>query len=103
MRSIRTLPVSGIARHVAHVLIDYANTRGECWPSAQTIARDAVCNEKTARLAVRELEAAGWLHVTRKAGRASRFTILSVTPGATPGLPRAPRPDTPGATPDEDS
>ena len=50
-------------------LADYANDRGECWPSVDTLARKARVTDRHARRILRELVDAGELEIRTGAGR----------------------------------
>lgn len=66
-------------------LADFANERGDCWPSVPTIAAKARMDERSARRILRKLEAKGWLTVTMGGGRhgCSRYLVNpdTVPPG----------------------
>ena len=48
-----------------HVLVQYADENGECWPSLGRIAREAGMSERKARAIVRSLEDVGHIQVLR--------------------------------------
>lgn len=52
-------PVQGPAKPVLLVLATYANAEGRCWPSLARIAAQSGVSERTARRALRRLEALG--------------------------------------------
>jgi len=58
-------------------MADFANDKGECWPSVATIARKARMDERSARRILRKLEANGWLTISIGGGRhgCSRYSI----------------------------
>lgn len=47
-------------------LANVADVFGFCFPSIETIAREARCDERTTRRQIVELEHRGWIHVARK-------------------------------------
>lgn len=50
-------------------LADYANDRGECWPSVDTLARKARVTDRHARRILRELVDAGEIEIREGGGR----------------------------------
>lgn len=50
-------------------LADYANDRGECWPSVETLARKARVTDRHARRILRELVDAGEIEIKEGGGR----------------------------------
>lgn len=56
-------------RFVLLALADYANDKGECWPSVVTVAKKTCLSERGVRLVLRALEAGGWLITDLGGGR----------------------------------
>jgi hypothetical protein len=70
------LPLSAFA--VLAVLCKYANSKTQaCWPSAATIAREAVLNPKTVFSCLKKLEHYRLIDISRsKGGSSNRYTLL---------------------------
>ncbi len=56
-------------------LADFANDRGECWPSVDTIAGKCSCSDRTVQKAIKNLKAWGILTTVDAPGKSHRFTI----------------------------
>lgn len=81
--AFRTLTAS--AQVVLAALCDRANAAGVAWPTVETIARDHGLGESTVRRALGELVEAGLVLAVRRAGRVSRYVLLTPqAPGGTP-------------------
>lgn len=80
-------PSGSTHRFVLIALADNANDDGECWPSIATISRKTGLCERSVRLALRHLEAEGWLQTEIGAARAgaNRYRIHTPAPHA-PGI-----------------
>lgn len=64
-------------------LADFANDRGQCWPSVDTIAGKCSCSDRTVQKAIKNLKEWGLLTVKDAPGKAHSFTInprISFTP-----------------------
>ena len=70
-------------------LADHANDNGECWPSIARIAERARIAPANVTRHIKELEAAGYLSVTRTSGTHNTY-VVSATPRASARPPRAP-------------
>lgn len=67
-------------------LADFANDRGECWPSIDTIAAKCSCSDRTVQKAIRSLKEWGILTIKDAPGKSHSFTInprISFTPEKT--------------------
>ena len=72
------LHADAFSKSVLHVLIQYADGNGQCYPSTSRIAREAGMSLRKARTVIRALELAGHLLVCHSAGRdTNRYTIIS--------------------------
>ena len=64
-------------------LANYANERGECWPSQKTIAREAELGERATRDWLQKLEAQGFISRSRRhradGSRTSDHVVLKLT------------------------
>ena len=69
-------------------LADHANDNGECWPSIARLAERARIAPANVTRHIKELEAAGYLIVTRTSGTHNTY-VVSATPHANPILPPA--------------
>ena len=73
------------AKAVLLVLASYANERGECWPSLDTIAKGAGCSVASVKRTLARLRGRGlvtWRNRTRsKEGRASNLYRLTLNQG----------------------
>ncbi len=58
-------------------MANVADVFGFCFPSIETIAREARCDERTTRRQIVELEHRGWIHVARKVhnGKSNVYTL----------------------------
>lgn len=56
-------------------LADFANDRGECWPSIDTIADKCSCSDRTVQKAIKSLREMGILIIQDKPGRSHQFQI----------------------------
>lgn len=77
-----------IDRLVLVALADWANERGQCWPSMPTIAGKTGVDLRTARRVMGRLEAAGHISTERRPGKGILYTVHPghVDPGhADPG------------------
>jgi hypothetical protein len=84
--------LSWAAKLAAAVYAEHANTDTcvlDPAPSAPKLGREMGASERVARMARAELEAAGWIKVTRRAGAASRIELVAADP--------SPRHDVPGS------
>jgi len=54
-----------------------ADNRRQCWPSTVLLAERCGVTKRCVLTAVRRLERAGWLTVTRKPGAPNRYTLLA--------------------------
>lgn len=64
-------------------LADFANDRGECWPSVDTIAGKCSCSDRTVQKAIKNLRAWGLLKLTTSPGKSHSYAInprISFTP-----------------------
>jgi len=61
-------------------LADHANDNGECWPSIAQLAERARIAPANVTRHIKELEAAGYLTVTRTSGTHNTY-VMSATPG----------------------
>jgi hypothetical protein len=73
-----------------------AGDDGRAWPSLATTATDTGLDESTVRRALHRLKKAGHIALVHRPGRSS---LVSVTPGRTPGVPRDLCAPTPGVLP----
>lgn len=87
--AFRTLTAS--AQVALGALCDRANAAGVAWPTVETIARDHGLGESTVRRALGELVEAGLVLAVRRAGRVSRYVL--VTPQAPDLTPVDPESD----------
>lgn len=87
-------------------LANYANERGECWPSQKTIACEAELSERATRDWLQKLEAQGFIERTRRhradGSRTSDHVVLNLTRRPNSGdnnltADSAARPDLPAA------
>ena len=69
-------------------LADHANDDGECWPSIARLAERARIAPANVTRHIKELEAAGYLIVTRTSGTHNTY-VVSATPGASAPPPPA--------------
>lgn len=79
-RWILDIEVDTYGKSTLHVLVQYANENGECWPSLGRIAREAGMSERKARLIIRSLENAGHIQVLRSKGRRTNIYLLTPAP-----------------------
>jgi hypothetical protein len=84
VRDSRHPHIDVTAAAVAFALDSYANRQGYCWPSRNTIAAGAKCDVRTVDRAVRRLEAAGFVEVSRSRGRTSNSYRLLIPNSGTP-------------------
>lgn len=71
----RRSDISPSARHLWTVLASYADKRGYCFPSQETLAADMGCTTRQIRNLVRELDQADLLvHTTSRLG--CSYTLL---------------------------
>ena len=68
-------------------LADHADDNDECWPSIARIAELARITPANVTRHIKELEAAGYLIVTRTSGTHNTY-VVSATHAASPMLPR---------------
>jgi helix-turn-helix protein len=68
VRSLPALSLSPRARLVGHVLTDYMDVNGVCYPSLRTIRNGTGGTVETVAAALRDLEDRGWLTVDRTVG-----------------------------------
>jgi hypothetical protein len=89
-KAVRDTPdrrVDSSCMAVAIVLDTYANKEGFCWPSRATIAAGAKLTDKPVDQAIRRLEAAGFLVVSRSRGRTSNtYRLTFPNSGVAPPL-----------------
>lgn len=80
-------PLRGLAlKGVLNALADHADPTGKCWPSVDRLARYAGCDAKTARKALRDLEALGAIRREARSGKSDMFElVLSWAPDAAVG------------------
>ena len=72
------LHVDAFSKSVLHVLIQYADGNGQCFPSTSRVAREAGMSLRKARTVIRALELAGHLIVSHSTGRApNHYTLVS--------------------------
>jgi hypothetical protein len=77
--------VSGTVCRVGMVVSQFTHPGNECFPSYELLGQRAAVSRDTAIRAVKSLEAAGWLNVTRTKGRKSNtFTLLMPASVAVP-------------------
>lgn len=77
--------VSGTVCRVGMVVSQFTHPGNECFPSYELLGQRAAVSRDTAIRAVKSLEAAGWLSVTRTKGRKSNtFTLLMPASVAVP-------------------
>ena len=70
------LPLRGLAvKGVLNALADHADPQGRSWPSVDRLALYAGCDVKTARKALRDLEAMGALKRRPRSGRTDIFEL----------------------------
>ena len=66
-------------------LIVFASETGECWPRVSTLAEVIGCSERTAKRALRKLEAEGWIIRQRRyrkgGGQRSSLYRLNMSKG----------------------
>ena len=68
--------LSSTARHVLRVLCDHANSNGTCWPTHATITRQtSISSSTTITKAIKELEDAGRITVTRRKHKPNLYRI----------------------------
>jgi Helix-turn-helix domain len=80
------------------VLLGYAKSKSDCWPSVDTLARDLGMCRRTVQLSLRRLKAYGWVEERPAGNPTGRVIVLtwrgaqSVAPGGaqpySQGLPR---------------
>lgn len=56
-------------------LCDFANDRGECWPSVDTLAGKCSLSDRTVQKAIKQLKAWGIIKTTDVPGRSHMFTV----------------------------
>ena len=84
--------VPPIDRLVLVALADWANERGECWPSMPRIAEKTGVDVRTARRVMKRLEDGGHITTDRRLGKGILYTVH---PGqAVPRTQSTPTPDT---------
>ena len=70
-------------------LANYANEKGECWPSQKTISREAELSERSTRDWLQKLEAQGFISRSRRhrsdGSRTSDHVVLNLTRSPTSG------------------
>lgn len=73
------LEIDAFAKSALHVLIQYVDDDGECWPSVARIAREGGMSPRKARTVIRSLESAGHLKVVHSSkGRATnRYKLIN--------------------------
>ena len=111
--AIQQRPATAHQKLVLMILADYHNAEtGLCFPSAATVADMAMCNERTVRRAVHDLQSQGYIRKTERKGRSPLIDFnWDRTPdtgsGVRKGDPREPvdsRPvEGPDSTPDRKS
>lgn len=70
-------PLRGLAlKGVLNALADHADPTGRCWPSVDRLARYAGCDAKTARKALRDLEAMGAIRREARSGKSDMFELV---------------------------
>lgn len=70
-------PLRGLAlKGVLNALADHADPAGKCWPSVDRLARYAGCDAKTARKALRDLEAMGAIRREARLGKSDMFELV---------------------------
>ncbi|MBL1438356.1 MAG: helix-turn-helix domain-containing protein [Rhodobacteraceae bacterium] len=67
-------------RFVLLALADYANSKGECWPSIAGVRGKTCLSERGVQTIISRLEAGGWIEVTRGGGRNNCNSYLIKTP-----------------------
>jgi hypothetical protein len=96
MVSVRTLPRKGVKlkpgqRFVLYALADYADDRGVCWPSYQTLSEWTGFDRRTIIRSIAELEQAGLLYVEHQvrdngSATSNRYRVLCVDPSWQQGV-----------------
>lgn len=56
-------------------LCDFANDRGECWPSVDTLAAKCSLSDRTVQKAIKQLKAWGIIRTVEVPGRSHMFTV----------------------------
>ena len=102
-----SLPMTGPKKAVLLALAEHADESGACWPSVARLMLFSGIQERTVRLALRDLEQVGIISVTPSAGRTSRVALdLTAAWDAAlnkpriakrPSSPRHAMPDTPAS------
>lgn len=85
----RVAPVRGTQKQILDALAGFASENGVAWPSVPTLADRAGRCERTARNALRALEAAGLVVTVPSRGRTSNRYRLAVTAQQAEALVRA--------------
>jgi hypothetical protein len=63
---------------LAAALLEYARKKASCWPSNRTLAEDLGCCVRTVQLALRALQAAGWIRIEYGADNPTGRLIILV-------------------------
>lgn len=87
-RALRAAPPTAAERLVLIVLADFANDRGQAWPSIPTLTRRTALSESGVRRALRRLEAGGWIERDERRGRGAS-NVYRLTTGVARGAPEA--------------
>ena len=83
-------------------LADHANDNGECWPSIARLAERARIAPANVTRHIKELEAAGYLTVTRTSGTHNTY-VVSATRARSAAPPPVPAPSHPALQRNSDS
>lgn len=85
--------LTATAVRLALILCRFARGKPSCWPSVATLAAELRRSRRTVQLALRQLEAAGWLRAAPAGNPTGRVLILAwrlpAPGGATAGVPGA--------------
>lgn len=71
----RKTRMPGSCRRVLDALIDRRGDNPTAWPKVATLVEDTACSERAVQLALRALEAAGWLRRVESDRRATEYAI----------------------------
>lgn len=90
------------AKLLAAAITFHAFSGGKAWPGLDRLGRLCSCSGRRVQDAVKELEGAGWVKVTKQQGRSNTYEMLEKTTEPGSGVYSMPQNDVPG-TPEQSS